>query len=257
MAAPLTTISPTALSTKLMYQPLFNVLMLLYVYVPGHDLGVAIIILTLIIRLLLHPSYVQTLRAQQQLKNIQPEIDRVKSLHKDDQAKQSQELMRVYKDNKVNPLGSCLPMLIQLPVLYALYRVFMVGLNTESLKLLYSWFPRVPAEVNHVFLQFTGVTAWQINLAVPNVYLAVLAGAAQLLQSWLMMKFNPMGQQNGGAAKIINMQMMYLFPIITVVIGLSLPAALSLYWVATTVFTVIQQIIVMYQFKPKTNEPRS
>jgi len=230
--------------------------MLLYVYIPGHDLGLAIIALTLIIRLILYPSYVQTLRAQQQLKSIQPEIDRVKDLHKEDKSKQSQELMRVYKENKVNPLGSCLPMIIQLPILFALYRVFMVGLNTESLNLLYGWFPHVPTTVNNIFLSFTGVAALQIDLAAPNVYLAVIAGSAQLVQSWLMTKFNPI-KQGGGTAKIITMQMMYLFPIITVLIGLSLPAALALYWVATTVFTVIQQIIVMYQFKPKNNEAGS
>lgn len=252
MITPAVTISKTALITKILYQPLFNVLMLLYVYIPGRDLGLAIIGLTLIIRLILHPSYVQTLRAQQQLKNIQPEIDRVKDLHKDDKAKQSQELMQVYKDNKVNPLGSCLPMIIQLPILYALYRVFMVGLNTDSLDLLYSWFPHVPTTINNIFLGFTGIAFLQIDLATPNVYLAIIAGVAQLIQSWLMSKLNPIGQ-GGGAAKIINMQMMYLFPVITVMIGLSLPAALALYWVATTVFTVIQQIIVMYQFKSQTN----
>ena len=95
----------------------------------------------------------------------------------------------------------------------------------------------------------------KFKVAVPNIYLAVLAGGAQLIQSWLMTKFNPV--QGGGTAKIINMQMMYLFPVITVMIGISLPAALSLYWVATTVFTVLQQIIVMYQFKSKNNEARS
>ena len=257
MITPTVTIAPDSLITKILYQPLFNVLMLLYVYIPGQDLGLAIIALTLIIRLILYPSYAQTLLAQQQLKSIQPEIDRVKDLHKDDKPKQSQELMKVYKDNKVNPLGSCLPMIIQLPILYALYRVFMVGLKVDSLELLYGWFPHVPTTINNIFLGFTGITALQIDLAVPNIYLAVLAGGAQLVQSWLMVKFNPVGQ-GGGTAKIINMQMMYLFPIITVMIGLSLPAALSLYWVATTVFTVIQQIIVMYQFnKSKTNETRS
>lgn len=255
MITPTVTISKTSLITKVLYQPLFNVLILLYVYIPGHDLGLAIIGLTLIIRLILYPSYVQTLRAQQQLKNIQPEIDRVKDLHKDDKSKQSQELMRVYKDNKVNPLGSCLPMIIQLPILYALYRVFMVGLKADSLELLYAWFPHVPTTINNIFLGFTGITSLQIDLAVPNIYLAVLAGGAQLIQSWLMTKFNPV--QGGGTAKIINMQMMYLFPVITVMIGISLPAALSLYWVATTVFTVLQQIIVMYQFKSKPNEARS
>ena len=246
--APTVVISKTSWITKILYQPFFNILMLFYVYIPGHDMGVAIIILTLIIRLALYPSYVQTLKAQRDLKKIQPEIDEIRKLHKEDQAKQSEELMKVYKTNKVNPLGSCLPLLIQLPILYALYKVFMVGLNTDSLWLLYKWFPQVPTEINPIFLHFLHVPALEINLAAANIYLAVLAGLSQLVQSWLMMKFNPTSQTGGGVTKMINMQMMYLFPVLTVFIGMSLPAALALYWVATTVFTVIQQLIVMNQF---------
>ncbi len=242
------TISKTSWVTKILYQPFFNILMLFYVYIPGHDMGVAIIVLTLLIRLALYPSYVQTLKAQRDLKKIQPEIDEIKKIHKNNQAKQSEELMKVYQTHKVNPLGSCLPLLIQLPILYALYKVFMVGLNTESLWLLYKWFPGVPTSINPTFLSFLHIKALEINLATPNIYLAVLAGVAQLVQSWLMTKLTPMPASGGGAAKIINMQMMYLFPILTVFIGLSLPAALALYWVATTVFMVIQQIIVMKQF---------
>jgi len=247
------TLNENALMTKILYQPLFNILMLFYVYIPGHDLGVAIIVLTLIIRLVLSPSYAQTLRAQQEMKRIQPEIDEVRKLHPGDQAKQSEETMKIYKANKVNPLGSCLPLLIQLPILYALYRVFIAGLNGDSLKLLYSWFPQIPTAINTTSLSFLHIKAWEINLAAPNIYLAILAGVAQLAQSWLTMKFNPT-PSGGGVAKMINMQMLYLFPVITVFIGMSFPAALALYWVATTVFTVIQQIIVMNQFKTsKTN----
>lgn len=246
--APAVVLNEKALMTQVLYQPLFNILMLFYVYLPGRDLGVAIIILTLIIRLALYPSYVQTLRAQRELKKIQPEIDEIKKLHKDNQAKQSEELMKVYKTNKVNPLGSCLPLLIQLPILYALYRVFMAGLNSDSLKLLYDWFPRIPTEINTIFLGFLQIKSWEINLATPNIYLAVIAGIAQFIQSWLMTKFSPMPQA-GGVTKIINMQMMYLFPVLTVFIGMSLPAALGLYWVATTIFTIIQQIMATERFK--------
>lgn len=234
--------------TQILYQPLFNVLMLFYVYLPGRDFGVAIIVLTLIIRLILYPSYAQTLKAQQDLKRIQPEIDEIRKTHKDNQAKQSEELMKVYQANKVNPLGSCLPLLIQLPILYALYKVFMAGLNVDSLKLLYSWFPHIPTEINPTFLHFLHIKVIEINLATPNIYLAVLAGVAQLWQSWLMMKLNPTTSAATGVNKLINAQMMYLFPILTIFIGMSLPAALALYWVATTIFTAIQQIIVTKQF---------
>src|SRR4030042_6999538 len=106
------TFNEQSLMTKLLYKPLFNVLMLLYVYLPGQDLGIAIIALTLVIRLILFPSYLKTLRSQQMLKKIQPQIDQIRELHKGDQSRQSQELMKVYRENKVSPFSSCLPLLI-------------------------------------------------------------------------------------------------------------------------------------------------
>ncbi|MBN2585539.1 membrane protein insertase YidC [Patescibacteria group bacterium] len=237
------TFNENAWITKLLYKPLLNVLMLLYVYIPGHDFGVAIIVLTLIIRAILFPSYLGTLRSQWALKKIQPKLDEIKKLHQDDKTKQSQEMMKIYKDHKVNPLGSCLPLIIQIPILFALYRVFSIGLTTDSLTHLYDWFPRVPEAINTTFLAFTHIPQLQVNLANPNMYLAITAAACQLLQSWLTTKFQPV--QGEGMAKMINMQMLYLFPIMTGFIAWSLPAALALYWIATTVFTILQQLFVI------------
>jgi len=236
------TMNESAWVTKLLYKPLLNVLMLLYVYIPGHDFGVAIIVLTLIIRAILFPSYLGTLRSQWALKKIQPKIDEIKKLHTD-KNEQSQEMMKIYKEHKVNPLSSCLPLLIQLPILFALYRVFSIGLTADSLTHLYSWFPQAPATINTTFLAFTHIPWLQINLANPNMYLAIIAGASQLLQSWLTTKFQPM--QGDGMTKMINTQMLYLFPVMTGFIAWSLPAALALYWIATTVFTIIQQLFVI------------
>jgi YidC/Oxa1 family membrane protein insertase len=236
--------------TKLLYKPLFNLLMLLYVYIPGQDLGLAIIGLTLIIRIILFPSYLKTLQAQQSLKKLQPHIDRVKEEFKHDKTQQSQELVKLYQEHKVNPLGGCLPLIIQLPVLYALYRVFTVGLSNESLTHLYTWFPKVPTTINTTFLAFTHMPSLTVNLAAPNIYLAILAGIVQLVQSLMMKQLQPASSPgDGGMAKIINAQMIYFFPIFTVFIAWSLPAALSLYWVATTFFMVIQQMIILKRIR--------
>jgi len=175
------TFNESSWMTKLLYKPLFNLLMLLYVYMPGQDLGLAIILLTLIIRIILFPSYVNTLKSQQAMNQIQPRIDEVKELHKDDKTKQSQELMKVYAENKVNPLSSCLPLLIQLPILFALYRVFTFGLSSDSLNHLYAWFPKVPESINTIFLSFTNFEPIMIDLAASNLYLAIAAGLIQLL----------------------------------------------------------------------------
>lgn len=242
------TFNESSFMTKILYKPLFNILMLFYVYLPGQDFGIAIIALTLLIRIVLFPSYVKTLKSQQALKKIQPKIDEIRALHKDDQSKQSQELMKVYAENKVNPLSSCLPLIIQLPILFALYRVLGAGLSLDSLSFLYSWFPNAPETINTIFLSFTGVEALMVDLAVPSLFLAITAGIMQLIQSWMMSKMQPM-PKGGGMAKMITSQMMYFFPIITVFIAMSLPAALALYWVATTFFTILQQAIVMGSFK--------
>ncbi len=238
------TFTEGALMTKILYKPLFNVLMLIYIYMPGQDLGLAIIMLTLIIRIILFPSYLSTLKSQYALKQIQPKIDEIKKRYENDKTRQSQELMNVYKENKVNPLSSCLPLIIQLPIMFALYRVFTFGLNIDSLAFLYDWFPKIPDTINTVFLAFLNIPSLTVDLSAPNIYLAVMAGVIQLLQSWLMTKFQPQ-PQGGGMAKMLTMQMVYFFPIITVFIAMSLPAALALYWVATTFFMVIQQLIVM------------
>ena len=246
------TFTEGAFMTKFLYKPLFNVLMLFYAYIPGNDLGVAIVALTLLIKIILHPSYVKTLRSQHDMKKIQPKIDEIKKTYKDDKTKQSQELMKVYQEHKVNPLGSCLPLLIQLPILFALYRVFSFGLNNESLAFLYTWFPVAPDSINTIFLAFTGISWLQVDLATSNIYLAVIAGIMQFAQGFLMMRSQPVSADGGAMAQMISKQMTYFFPIVTVFIAMSLPAALALYWVATTFFTVVQQVIVTRSLAKET-----
>lgn len=231
--------------SKLLYKPLFNVLIWLYVYIPGNDMGLAIIALTLVIRAILYPSYLNMLKSQRALKEIQPQIDRIRELHKSDQAKQSQELMQVYKDNKISPFSSCFPMLIQLVILWALYRVFAFGLTPDSLSFVYDWLPHAPTTINNIFLSWTGVSWLMVDLSQPNIYLAVIAGLSQLWQGWYMKKFQAMPKEGGGMMKLLTTQMIYLFPIITVFIAMSLPSALALYWIATTIFTVFQQYMAM------------
>lgn len=228
---------------KLLYTPLLNILILFYVWLPVPDLGIAIIALTVVIRILLHPSYQSSLKSQRDMQKVQPYIEKIKEQYKDDSQKQSQEVMKVYKEHKVNLFGSCLPMLIQLPILFALYRVFIAGLNTESLTHLYSWFPAPPVELNTVFLEFLNNPALTIDLTERSILLAVLAGLIQLVQSWLTIRYthvpgkkNPMGW------------FMYMFPFVTFGIAMSLPAALGLYWATTTLVMVIQQIIIYNGF---------
>ena len=115
-----------------LYQPLLNALVFLYTYLPGHDFGIAIIILTSLIKLLLYPLGTKAVRAQRALAELQPKIKEIQEKYKKDKATQTKEIMDLYKKEKVNPFAGMLPLIIQLPILIALYRVFWKGLQPEQ-----------------------------------------------------------------------------------------------------------------------------
>ncbi|EKD56019.1 MAG: hypothetical protein ACD_58C00317G0011 [uncultured bacterium] len=229
-----------SLVKTVLYIPLYNALIFLVWLVPGHSVGWAIIILTIIIRLLLYPSSAKTVVIQKKMQQLQPELEKIKEKYKDDKQGQAQATMQFYQTNKINPLSGCLPLLVQLPILYVLYYVFRVGLDESRFSLLYSFIPR-PEYVNAIFLG--------MDLNQPSIYLAVLAGILQFFQSRQMMakqvkKPNTNNKNDDSATNFQNIfstQMVYLFPIITVMIGTKLPAALAIYWSITTAFMILQQ----------------
>lgn len=219
------------------YQPIFNLLVYIYNIIPGHDLGVAIILLTLLVRLVLYPLSKKSIQYQKELQEINPEIEKLKEKYKDDKEKMGPELMKLYKEKKVNPFSSCLPMLIQLPFLFAIYRVFWNGLKDESsMNALYS-FVQNPGTLDTMAFGF-------FDLSAPSILLAIMAGAAQFWQSKMLM-----GKKKGAAPAsgmgAMGNQMIYMMPIITIVIGSRFPAGLTFYWLLTTLFSVAQQYIVL------------
>lgn len=230
---------------ELLYRPLLNVLFFVYALLPIQDLGLAIIVLTILIRLLLLPSYLKSLRSSYKMKEIQPEMEKIQEKHEDDKEKQAEKMVELYQEHDVSPFGSCLPLLLQLPILFILYRVFRFGLNTDSLSLLYSFFPFEIANINTHFLHFLPWEFLQINLTEPSVVLAVLAALGQFWQVWLSQKTNPM---SSGEGRSITSYAIYILPVITIVIGISLPAALALYWLVTTVMTALQQLYALHKF---------
>jgi len=219
------------------YQPIFNLLVYIYNIIPGHDLGLAIIVLTLIIKLVLYIPSKRSIKSQKELATIQPEIDELKEKYKDDKDKMGPELMALYKRKGVNPFSSCLPMVIQLPFLFAIYRVFFNGLTNEhAMDSLYS-FVYNPGILNPNAFGF-------INLAEKSIWLALLAGAAQFWQSKMLMAKKKPGASSGGMAGM-GAQMTYIMPIFTVFIGARFPAGLTLYWFLGTMFSVAQQYLVL------------
>lgn len=226
----------------ILYKPIFNFFVWLYNVLPGHDIGLVILIMTILIRLILYPLTNSSIKSQKALQDLQPKMDEVKKLYAKDQQKQAQALMELYKQNKVNPFSSCLPLLIQLPILIALYSVMRNGLILPDVgKDLYS-FVYNPGQLNQISLGF-------LNMAKSNIVLALLAGAAQFWQAKMLTQKRPPKNAGAGAKDedmmaMMNKQMLYMMPVMTVVIGATLPAGLTLYWLFSTVFTALQQLFL-------------
>ncbi|MBI3232213.1 MAG: YidC/Oxa1 family membrane protein insertase [Candidatus Doudnabacteria bacterium] len=217
---------------------LLNVLVLFYNIIP--DIGWVIIILTILIRLALAPSFHSSLKSQAAMTSLQPKMNEIREKHKDDQQAQAKAMMDLYKEHKINPFSSCLPLLIQLPILISLYFVFTKAL-TGNLDGLYSFVHR-PEHLNPMFLKV-------LDLSKPSHGLAILAGLSQFWQSKLMTPKNTGGAQDA-TQKIMSMQMTYMLPVVSVVIAWKFPAGLPLYWVVTTLFGIAQQYFVKRKQQP-------
>lgn len=231
----------------LLYQPLFNALVLLYEALPGGDFGIAVIVLTLGIKVLFYPLGAQGLKSQKQLQDLQPKLKAIQEQLKGDREKQTVATMELYKREGVNPFSGCLPLLIQLPIFLALFQIFRQGLgpqglNPQQISLLYSFVPH-PEVVNTVFM---GI----IDLAKPSIPFAIITGVSQLIQAKMSgPRIKPHQKTEQDLAQIMQTQMTYFFPAFTVIILLGLPAAMSLYWLVATLFTILQQYFI---FKKQT-----
>lgn len=230
----------------LFYQPVLNLLIFLYNIVPGHDLGIAIVLLTIIIKIILFPLAQKSIQSQKAMQELQPKLAELKKKFANDKERMSKEMMELYKNNKVNPLSSCLPLLIQMPFLFAVFRVFNNELTGNSLDLIYP-FIHNPGQIETVGFHF-------LNLgATGNIYLAILVGAAQFWQGKMMISKRPevhtKGSQDEDMTAIMNKQMTYMMPLMIAFFSYSFPAGLALYWLTNTLLTGFQQIIVFRKAK--------
>lgn len=213
----------------------------------------AIIVFTVLIKSALFPLTLKQIKSQKALQDLQPKMEELKKKFKNQKDKLAQATMELYKQEKVNPLSSCLPVLIQLPFLIVVYQVFRHGLEIESLEMLYEFVFR-PEIINPWFF---GI----VHLGEPNIYLAVLTGAMQFLQSkMLITKKQPTvpGAKDESMMANMNKQMLYFMPVMTIIIGIRLPSGLILYWLTTTVLTVGQQYLFLRKKKAgEQKEPAS
>lgn len=227
----------------ILYQPLFNALILLYEYLPGRDFGIAVILLTLLIKTLLYPLGAQAIKAQKGLSGLQPKMEEIRKKYKNDKEKMVKETLELYKREKINPFSGFLPLLVQLPILIAIFQVFWRGFGPEQLNYLYAFVPR-PEIIDPTFLGY-------LDLSQPSFALALIAGAAQFFQTKMITPPTSLGQAPGKAdfSKMMQKQMLYFFPVFTVLILWRLPSAIGLYWAVTSVFTIGQQYLTSRKTK--------
>ena len=227
---------------EVFFRPLLNALVFLTGVLPSHDLGFAVIILTILVRFVLFPFTHHSIKAQTKMRSLEPEIARIRDEHKNNQEEQARRTMALYKEHGVNPFSGCLMLIIQLPLLIALYQVFLVGVGDMN-KYLYP-FVSLPSSLDTIFL---GV----INLTEASIFLAALSGLTQFIQMKLAVPtlvakpaLPASAQQKPDISRMMTAQMTYVMPGIIFVIGIQFPAAVSLYWTTMNLFAIVHEMIV-------------
>jgi YidC/Oxa1 family membrane protein insertase len=228
---------------QIFYRPILNLLIFFYQTIAFHDLGVAIILATLLIRIVLYPFFHTGAKQQMLMQRIQPKIKQIQEKHKDDRDQQAKALMELYKEHGVNPFSGMLLLIIQIPILLTFYWVIRSGIGTAQITGLYS-FVAVPRSINPLFL---GV----INLTKPNFILILAAALAQYFQAKLTIYRAPGDTSAPSQAERIARQMVFVGPIITILVFYNFAAALGLYWLMTSLFSVVQQYFVNKHLQKK------
>lgn len=220
------------------YNPIYNALVALVALVPGSDVGIAVILITIFIRLILLPFSLSAARTQRTMKELEPKIKALKETHKGDKEKEALETLALYKEAKVNPFASILMVFIQIPILLALYWVFYYEpFPAINLARLYALTP-VPHTVS---LEFLGI----ISVTGKSIFLALIAGLTQLLQAHMALKGTMKPSQGGGMQgdfqRIIGLQLKYVFPFLIAAISYTTSGAVALYFIATNLAGSLQE----------------
>ncbi len=238
----------SVLWNKLLVNPIFNVLVIFY-GITGGNMGIAIILLTLVIRLLLIPVVLPSMKSMQKQRELQPELEKIKNKYKYDKQKQAEEQMKLFKKHGLNPASGCLNQILMIIVLIALYNVitkFSFASDINSINEVLYFAKLKFAEGTTLNTKFL-----YMDLTKPDPYylIPVLGGVFQFFASKMMQPYVEKGEEaakktpdkSDDLAYNMQEQMLYLMPLMTVMIGLKLPAGAALYILTTTIFSVVQQ----------------
>jgi len=242
----------------LLFRPLINSLIGFY-HLFG-NLGLAIIALTLVIRLLLLPFTLPALKAAQKMKELNPKLNKLKKKYKNDREKLAKAQLDLYRSAGVKPMAGFFPQIIQIVILIALYQVFrkVLGSNggvEELNSFLYQplkFAQNASLNLNFLYLNLTKPDVIKVaGLGLPGVFL-ILSGVSQFLSAKVMMPISKKHEKiakktpekTDDFASMMQTQSLYMFPAMTILIGLSLPSGLALYWVIFSLFNLAQHLII-------------
>ncbi len=233
------------------YNPIYNALVALVAIVPGGDVGIAVVLITILIRLVLLPFSLSAARTQRAMKVLEPKIKHLKEKHKGNKEKEALETLALYKEARVNPFASILTVFIQIPVLLALYWVFLYEpFSVINTNLLYAITP-IPQVVS---LSFLGL----ISVSSKSYILAVLAGLTQFFQAHTAlsgtMKPSPSKGMQGDFQKIMGMQLKFVFPFIIGIISYTTGGAIAIYFITTNLVGVLQELHVRRKINEEFRE---
>ncbi|MFH1626628.1 MAG: YidC/Oxa1 family membrane protein insertase, partial [bacterium] len=233
------------------YIPLYNGLIFFIDIIPFHNAGFVVILFTCIIKIIIFPLSQKAIKTQFEMKKIEPELNILKLKYKDDKKLQAEKIMALYKDKGVNPFSGIFSMLIQFPILIALYFVFLNGgLLKIDTSILYP-FIKIPDIIN---MNFFG-----INITDKSTIFAFLVAIAQFFQMQITLPKPKKDEKKDGKnivfsdelAKSMNMQMKYVMPVIMFFIAKSFPLVISLYLITSSLFAIGQEFYVKFLFTKK------
>jgi YidC/Oxa1 family membrane protein insertase len=234
--------------------PIYNLLVYLIGIVPGGDVGLAVILVTLIVKAVVMPLSISAVRTQRAMKVIEPELKAIKEKYKDDAEKQAKETFALYKKYRINPFASFATLLIQLPILLALYWVFRgEALPHIDIASLYTFVP-IPSHIATSLFGLLPVTG-------KSIILAAAAGVTQFLQAYFAVPTPAKAEKSTMSedfGRAMAMQARYVIPFIIALVAYETSGAVALYFVTANIVTVIQEFIVrkrpIIKEKKKTEE---
>src|SRR3989338_497532 len=226
--------------SNIIYKPILGLFIFILGFIPGGSLGLAIILITILIKIILLPLSLKSSKNAVLMRQIQPKIDAVKIKFKDKQ-QQAVELMRVYKEEGVHPMSGCLPLIIQIPILIALYQV----LSASFSGVVAPYGLILPTNINHFFMG--------TDLLAKSIPLAILVGAAQYFMAKITMNQAPTvgDDMQAQLARSMQTQMKYVLPIAMVFLAYATNGALSLYILISTLLAILQEVLVKKYYAKK------